>query len=328
MTQFFIRRLIGLSIFVFLIPMILAADSSAQWSLPGNTTLDNSSAGISRGVNGGAALNIGYMGGNRSLAAGYTGLVLPGACVSSYFVYDLKGLLLSASLPVLDMKKFFGTIRGAYLFSTNVSADQEITWLHLPTGTRTWNLATSTFFKLEGEVGYPVDDLYSFIGGLRWESLSTNFGDPDPSYYFTISAMESGLGIGIYQPFVGVSLQQKLGNKLLLVRLAGFPVMLATLEHFNTCNNNGEPFAHVGRQDIRSGYFLESSCEMRATTFSGFDIGTFINWELYRGTCIMNLERRAMGPPETVTSADVDFIYNRSSITIGANAVMPFSLPF
>lgn len=328
MTQSFFSRIVGLSLFVFLMPMMLAADSSAQWSLPGNRTLDNSSAGVSTGANGGAVLNIGYMGGNRSLVAGYTGLVLPGACVSSYFVYDLKGLLLSASLPVADTKKFFGTIRGTYLFSTDVSSEQEITWLFFPTGTRTWNQAKSTFFKLEGEAGYPVDDSYSFIGGIRWESLSTNFGDPDPSYYFTISAMESGLAIGIYQPFVGASYRQTLGGKLLSVRLAGFPVMLATLEHFNTCNNNGEPFAHVGRQDIRSGYFLEASCEIRATNFSGFDIGAFINWELYRGTCIMNLERRAMGPPQTVSAADVNFLYNRSSFTIGANAVMPFSLPF
>lgn len=323
MTRSFSRRLAGLSILVLLIPLFLPVHASAWLSSLGKT-----SPGILSSSNGGLVLNIGYMGGNRSLAAGYTGLVLPGACVSSYFVYDLKGLLVSAAVPLFEMNKLSGTIRGSYLFSTDVSADQEITWLYFPTGTRTWNKARSAFFKLEGEVGYSVDDSYSFIGGVRWESLSTNFGDPDPSYYFTISAMESGLGIGIYQPFVGASYLQRLGNKLLSVRLAGFPVMLATLEHFNTCNNNGEPFAHVGRQDIRSGYFLEASCEIRATRFSGIDIGAFLNWELYRGTCIMNLERRAMGPPETVTAADVNFIYNRSSFTIGANAVMPFSSPF
>ncbi|MGD9819826.1 MAG: hypothetical protein AB7V04_14190 [Desulfomonilaceae bacterium] len=42
----------------------------------------------------------------------------------------------------------------------------------------------------------------------------------------------------------------------------------------------------------------------------------------------MNLERRAMGPPETATAADVDFVFNRSSLTVGANTNIAFGLPF
>jgi hypothetical protein len=59
----------------------------------------------------------------------------------------------------------------------------------------------------------------------------------------------------------------------------------------------------------------------------GVEAGVFVNWELYRGSCIMNLERRAMGPPESVSAADVDFVYNRSSLTVGANMSIPFRSP-
>lgn len=272
--------------------------------------------------------SLAYMGGSRGLRAGYTGLVLPGACVSSYFVYDLEGALASASILLMDSRALSFKLKGSYLFAADVPADQEITWLVFPPGARSWNWAKSSFFKLEGEFTAPMDDSFFVIGGMRWESLSTTFGDPDPSYLYTISAMESGLGINIYQPYLGVAVQRRIGPYGASLKLIGLPLMLGFLEHFNTCNNNNVPFAHVGSQAIRNGYFMEVSAEVNALSVSGMDLGFFIGWELYRGTCVMNLERRDMGPPQTVTAADVDFLYNRSSVTVGAQASVPLRFPF
>ncbi len=310
---------------LLLFPII--SNVSAQSDIIG-ASYTSGSLGSEATAGTGSLIRIGYMGGERSVTAGYTGLVEPGTCVSSYFVYDLKGILASVQLPDLIWNNFSARLKGDYLFSINVPADQEITWLDMPTGIRSWNWAKSNFFKLQADISYRLDGAFNFIGGFRWESLFSTFGDPDPTYPFTISKMESGLGLGVYQPFVGVSLNQRVGPSVLEVRMVGFPAMFATLEHFNTCNNEGKPFAHVGRQDIRTGYFLDAFFELRARPISWLGIGLFLDWELYRGSCIMNLERRAMGPPETATAADVDFVFNRSSLTLGANTNIAFGLPF
>lgn len=316
-------------LFAILILTAICVDEARSQSAYQNgyyTSPTSQMSGMTQGMSANASLA--YMGGRRSLTAGYTGLVLPGACVSSYFVYDLEGALASASILLVDSKAMSVKLKGSYLFSADVPADQEITWLTFPPGIRQWNWARSSFFKLEGELAVPMDGAYSLIAGMRWESLSTTFGDPDPSYLFTIATMESGLGVNVYQPYLGMAVQRRIGHYGVSLKLIGLPVMLGFLEHFNTCNNANVPFAHVGSQAIRSGYFVEASAEPNALSVSGIDLGLFLCWELYRGTCVMNLERRDMGPPTTVTAADVDFVYNRSSFSIGAQAAIPLRLPF
>ena len=44
--------------------------------------------------------SLGYMGRDNGVRAGYTGLVLPGTCVSSYFIYDLRGVNQTGEMPI------------------------------------------------------------------------------------------------------------------------------------------------------------------------------------------------------------------------------------
>ncbi|MFH0960156.1 MAG: hypothetical protein V1897_15795, partial [Pseudomonadota bacterium] len=272
---------------------------------------------------------IGYMGSDRGLRAGYDGLVRPGTCVSSYFEYNLRGISLSGSIPLQLTREMSAKFEGLYLFTMASDADQDITWLTMPPGTRHWDWTRSCFYNLQGELIYQIDNTFSFIAGFRWESLATTFGNPNPDYPFTVPYMESGLSVEIYQPFVGFSAKQSLGNGgQALFQLIGFPAMLASLQHFNTCNNAGTPFAHVGNQTIGNGYFIEIKGEFGLTTSLGIDAAAFLTWDLFSGSCIMNLERRDGANPPSVTAADVDFSYYRSSVTLGGKFVVPFSTPF
>jgi hypothetical protein len=274
------------------------------------------------------AVQIGYTDTPRMLRAGYTGLVLPGTCVSSYFVYSLKGISLAASVPVHVGGRLFLLLKGSYLAAANGPANQDITWLDMPPGARHWNQSRSSLWGLQGEFSYRICEGSSLLGGIRWESLTSRFWNPTPDYPFTVADMESGLSLGLYQPFLGLRLEQGFGSGRSLLRVIGFPVMAASLEHFNTCNNQGVPFAHVGASQIRNGYFLEVHGEMRMSRVEGVEAAGYITWELYRGQCAMNLERRDAGPPVSVSSDVVDFSYDRSSLTVGAKIIVPFALPF
>ncbi|MDD3473628.1 MAG: hypothetical protein PHS86_12665, partial [Syntrophaceae bacterium] len=245
MMKIFCRLLCNLLLASMLLLFPIISNVWAQSDIIG-ASYTSGSLGYEATAGTGTLIRIGYMGAERSIAAGYTGLVKPGTCVSSYFVYDLKGVLASVQFPDLIWNNFSARFKGDYLFSINVPADQEITWLDMPTGIRSWNWAKSNFFKLQADISYRVDDAFNFIGGFCWESLSTTFGDPNPTYPFTISKMESGLGLGVYQPFVGVGLNQRVGPSVLDVRMVGFPAMIATLEHFNTCNNHVSPLRMLG----------------------------------------------------------------------------------
>ncbi len=280
----------------------------------------------------GARLNpniyVGYMSSGNGVRAGYTGLVLPGTCVSSYFVYNLEGIVLAAQAPVNISKEVSMRLGASYLVAMKTNADQEITWLTFPPGVREWDWTRSSLYALQAEVDYSVGTGYSLLGGFRWESLVTNFGDPNPNYYFTASGMESALSVGNYQPFIGAQVEQKFGNSTALLRLIGFPAMLASIEHFNTCNNRGVPFAHVGSANISSGYFIEATGEIGFLKSSTCELSGFLSWESFRGTCQMNLERRDAGPPETVSAATVDFLYDRSSLIFGGKVSIPLATPY
>lgn len=275
-----------------------------------------------------STVQVGYTNTQRMLRAGYTGLVLPGTCVSSFFVYSLKGISLAASLPARPTERLSLSFKGWLLAAAQGPADQEITWLDMPPGTRHWNQSRSSLWGLQGEFSYRVYEMSSVLGGIRWESLTSRFWNPTPDYPFTVADMESGLSLGLCQPFVGFRLEEGFETTYWLLRVIGFPVMTASLEHFNTCNNQGVPFAHVGASQIRNGYFLEIQGEVRTNRLVGLQAGGFITWELYHGQCGMNLERRDAGPPVSVTSDMVDFSYDRSSVTVGAKMIVPFTLPF
>jgi hypothetical protein len=309
--------------------MLLAQDASSQLysAVPGR--LQNTPVGIANPadltiLNDSPAVAIGYTDTAPRMRAGYTGLVLPGACVSSYFVYNLRGLILNGALPVRVSPGLSGRVAGEYLFAAETEADQEITWLHLPPGIRQWTWARTSAWWLQGEITYAIDSSCSFLAGLRWETIITRFGNPVPDYFFTVADMESGLSLNLYQPYIGLEAYQGMGAGRVLLRIAGFPAMVGLLEHYNTCNNNGVPFAHVGSSGIKSGYFLQAHGELSITTMNGWETSAFLTWDLYRGTCPMNLERRDAGPPVTMTSATVDFSYDRSSLTLGAKMAVQF----
>jgi hypothetical protein len=316
--------------------MLIAQNATSQFysGIPGGFQNVSASPGV---INGSPALGIlhdaptvgiGYTDTTPKLRAGYTGLVLPGACVSSYFVYSLHGVTLNASLPVGLGHGLSGKISGEYLLAGNTGADQEITWLHLSPGVRQWTSARSSAWWLQADIAYALGPSWSVLAGLKWETVITRFGSPIPDYVFTVADMESGLSLNLYQPFIGLKASQDLGGGRVLLRIVGFPAMVGFLEHYNTCNNAGVPFAHVGSSGIKGGYFLQARGELSMTTMKGLETSAFLTWDLYRGTCPMNLERRDAGPPVTMTSATVDFSYDRSSITFGVKLAVPLAIPF
>ena len=273
-------------------------------------------------------LSLGYMGRDNGVRAGYTGLVLPGTCVSSYFIYDLRGVNLTGEIPIEINKSVSARFGGSYLFAMSSPADQDITWLDMPPGTRSWAWTRSSYYGLAGEARYSSSDGFTLIAGFRWNSLNTNFGNPNPDYPFTISNMESGLSVNMYQPFIGAEVSQKLVGSDLLLKVVGFPLMPGYIQHFNTCNNHGVPFAHVGAESIRNGYYVEVNGELIFMKSGGYELSAFCAWELFRGTCRMTIERRDSGPPLTTSSDPVDFLYDSSIFTLGGKAALTFATPF
>jgi len=230
------------------------------------------------------------------LRIGYSGLVPPGECGSSYFVYPLGGIEVGASLPLrlanaVDLKLY-----GSYLFTRSVDADQQITWLTFPSGIRHWRRSSTDSYTLGAEFLSPVGSGTALVGGIRWESLTTTFKDPNPEYLLTVDTMQAQVTVTMYEPYVGFRFQQGIGPGGLTVRLVGFPFFLATIQHFNTCNKDGDPLAHVGHANVSRGYFVEAAVEYRLALLQGLEASGFVAWDVYRGQVPMYLERIIIVP--------------------------------
>jgi hypothetical protein len=275
-----------------------------------------------------ASVYVGWVFTPQRLRIGYSGLVLPGKCGSSHFLYPLNGVRVGGSVPVRLLDRFDLRAYGSYLFPQNREADQEITWLIFPTGFRQWRHTRSDSYVLGGELLMPSAGGTALVGGFRWESLTTTFKDPDPTYRLTVDTMQSQVTVTAYEPYVGFRLQQSAGPGTMTAGLVGLPFLLATIQHFNTCNNAGDPLAHVGSAKVTRGYFVEASAEYRLGLVHGFEATGFVAWDLYHGECPMFLERIDSGLGNSTTGAVVDFSYDRSSFTVGGKVDLSWNLPF
>jgi len=275
-----------------------------------------------------ASMHVGWMTVPNQIHVGYNGLVPPGGCVSSFFVYPLSGVEVGGSLPIRLADEYAFRVYGSYLIANNPSANQEITWTDNPQGIREWRRSKSQWYKVGGEMLYRMSGQTALVGGFRVDSLLTDFSDPNPDYLFTIPGMNAQTMVTAYEPYVGIRLQQSPGPGGLSLQVVGFPFLFATIQHLNVCNNNGVPFAHTGRRNATRGFFVEVSGEYRLGLFQGVEAAGFVDWNVYQGQCHMTIERHEGGANPNVTAATVVWSHYISSLVVGAKAEMSWSLPF
>ncbi len=138
---------------------------------------------------------------------------------------------------------------------------------------------------------YRMSGETALVGGFRLESLLTNFSDPNPDYIYTAAWMQAQTTVTIYEPYVGIRLQQCPRPGGLSLQAVGFPFLFATIQHLNVCDNNGVPYAHTGSQYAHEGFFVEASAEYRLGLFQGMEAAGFVDWNVYQGHCPMTIER-------------------------------------
>ncbi len=275
-----------------------------------------------------ASLHVGWMTVPNQIHVGYDGLVLPGACISSFFVYPLSGVEVGGSLPIRLADRYVLRVYGSYLIANNPQAGQKLTWTNNPPGTREWRHSNSESYKLGGEILYRISSETALVGGFRLESLLTNFSDPNPDYIYTAAWMQAQTTVTIYEPYVGIRLQQcpRLGG--LSLQAVAFPFLFATIQHLNVCDNNGVPYAHTGSQYAHEGFFVEASAEYRRGLCQGMEVAGFVDWNIYQGHCPMTIERHQGGVNPAVTTGAVAWSHLISSLVVGAKVEMSWTLPF
>ncbi len=211
-------------------------------------------------------------------------------------------------------------VYGSYLIPNNPQAGQELTWTDNPPGTRVWRHSNTVSYKVGGEGLFRIFADAAFVGGFRLESLLTTFSDPNPNYVYTASWLQAQTTVTIYEPYVGIRLQQSNRLGALSLQAVGFPLLFATVQHLNVCDNSGVPFAHTGSQYSHDGFFLDASAEYRLGVVSGLDAAGFLDWNVYQGHCPMTIDRHEGGPNPGVTSGTVAWSHLISSLVIGAKA--------
>ncbi len=267
-----------------------------------------------------ASLDVGWMTVPNGIHLGYDGLVLPGACISSFFVYPLSGVQVGASVPMRLANNYDLRIYGSYLIPNNPQADQELTWTNNVPGTRVWRHSDTVSYKIGGEGLFRFSPDAALVLGFRLESLLTTFSDPNPNYIYTASWLQAQTTVTIYEPYVGIRLQQSTGLGALTLHAVGFPLLFANIQHLNVCDNSGVPFAHTGSHASRDGFFVNASAEYRIGVARGLDATGFLDWNVYQGHCTMTIDRHEGGPTPGVTSGAVAWSHLISSLVIGARA--------
>lgn len=270
---------------------------------------------------GGLKLDVGYLWNKRAVQFGET-IRDDGTFFGrqdSKFRYPLEGVQVGATLQA-PLKDNVGVIlRGTWLFPTNGRATQEnddVTFL----AARDWSTKCQ-YYTLDGAGVYPFCAPFNFLAGFRFDSLFTDFKDPQRTSDFgaSLPTDRTEVTLNSYIPYVGLALNYGRSLRLYFI---GTPIYWADLKYRETVGF--WPASLEYKANLRNTYFMEASAEYGAAIGPG-TASVLAKWTYMHGTDTATFRGRFAGAVFEQDQASIALI--RQQLYVGGSFNLDFNLP-
>lgn len=194
---------------------------------------------------------------------------------------------------------------------------------------RNWSTKNDTY-SFTGIGFYNVFHSAALLGGFRWDHMETSFLNPDHDVAIMGARTdESVLIVNIYQPFLGVLVDQGGPSRVLRFGLYGWPQLYGSVRYEETVGGAAPSPARIRdlSTNVSDGYFWEIFGEYGLkNSVYGAGLSAYAKWTQYhvRGTLKSDVNFVGAG---TVASDRFDISIYRNSWTVGANLSIPLALP-
>lgn len=202
--------------------------------------------------------------------------------------------------------------------------------IFLPEGSRHWRAKNDTYC-IDGMGFYSLFGSAALVGGFRWNHLETTFDNPSGILLpGALPGDEAVLTMNVYQPYVGVMIDQGGADRVLRLGFIVWPQLYGSVKYERTAGAvlvNGIR-AHGLTAKVNEGYFWELFGEygLRQQMMGGAAVSIFGKWTQYHLKGTFNIESDLIG----VGFLDSDYwniAMHRNSWTAGIRLDVPFALP-
>ncbi|MDQ7783939.1 MAG: hypothetical protein RDU20_13735 [Desulfomonilaceae bacterium] len=197
-------------------------------------------------------------------------------------------------------------------------------------GSRHWNTKNDTYC-FDGMGFYNVYSTAALVGGFRWNHLETTFNNP--SGVIGVAGLpgdEAVLVSNIYQPYVGVMVDQGGPSKVLRIGMIGWPQLYGSVKYEQTVGGALPAAARIGglTAEVSEGYFWEIFGEygLREKAYMGAALSVFGKWTQYHIKGNFNLDWDAVGFGN-LGGDDWGISMHRNSWVAGVKLDIPLALP-
>ncbi len=195
---------------------------------------------------------------------------------------------------------------------------------------RHWRSKNDTYC-LDGMGFYSLYGTAALVGGFRWNHLETTFDNPSGTLVILgLAGDEAVLVTNIYQPYVGVMVDQGGPSRVMRVGLIAWPQLYGSVKYEQTVGAAIPTPARINglTANVNEGYFFEFFGEygLREQMYMGAALSVFGKWTQYhlKGTFNSDVDFVTLG------NVDSDFwniAEHRNSWVAGVKIDIPLALP-
>jgi hypothetical protein len=225
----------------------------------------------------------------------------------------------------------------SYLFPVNKHSQETYELAPPAHRLRDWTSSTQ-LWNIQAAITYNVSPTIYAMAGFRYESLLTNFKNPEggnPALFGSGDAAD--LTFSGYMPFLGFQMERTLPSGMGLKTGAwGFPALPGSFEYVETVAHGGTRVhgtvqRMTANNEFRSGYFLEGLAELSVPVY-GVQMGAFIKYSAIYGKTNADVNSFVVVPPRTIFDTTTLVSYHnhvnvhieRSSWIVGGNVSFSF----
>lgn len=194
---------------------------------------------------------------------------------------------------------------------------------------RHWDAKNDTY-AFDGVGFYEVFSGSYLIGGFRWDHLETTYERPTGTIAVAgLPTDEAVLTTNVYQPYIGVMVDQGGPSRFLRVGMVGFPFAFGSVKYEQTLGAAAPALRIDGLSSkVDKGYFFEIWGEygLRENMFMGAGLSVFASWTQYHVKGEWDADANAVGLGN-IDSDLFNLSLHRNSFTVGGRLEVPIEVP-
>jgi hypothetical protein len=251
-----------------------------------------------------------------------------GGIQNFYHGYRFNGLMLGLTATAVSRTGFGGALTfSIYALGNSKDTENYNHNLALVQGSRHWHTKNDTY-SFDGVGFYNLFSTAALVGGFRWDHLETSFERPSGQIAILgLAGDETVLVVNVYQPYVGVMVDQGGASRVMRIGMVGWPQLYGSVKYEETV---GAPGSRVGglSASVTDGYFWEMFGEygMREQAYMGAAVSVFGKWTQYHVKGDLSGDQDVIGVG-TVASDRFKISMHRNAWTAGVKLAIPLAVP-